>query len=102
MSGHVFPLIIWFICQTIVDYLNPNFFTCILNQYVGHWLILDALNSAITMSYKVKDEMHLRLSFESFMDDVTIFFRKLTTLAFNIKSKVFGVLDFFPFILKNI
>jgi hypothetical protein len=44
MFDHVFPPIIWFICQTIVDCLNPNVFTCILNQYVGHWLIVDALN----------------------------------------------------------
>jgi hypothetical protein len=46
MSGLV-PLITWFICQTIVDYLNLVVSGCVLNQFVGYWLLLDALNSTI-------------------------------------------------------
>jgi hypothetical protein len=52
------------------------------------------------MSSKSRDEMHLR-PFESFMDDDTRLFLKLTTLASNIKSKVFGVLDFFLSLLRT-
>ncbi len=44
---------------------------------------------------KAKDEMHLKPSFESLMDDDIGFSLKLTTLASNIKPKVFGVLDYF-------
>jgi hypothetical protein len=45
------------------------------------------------MSFKSRDETHLRPSFESFMDDDTGLSLKLATLPFNIKSKVFGVLE---------
>jgi len=66
-----------------------------LNKSTIHWLLSDALNYAITMSFKAKDEMHLKPSFESLMDDDIGFSLKLTTLASNIKPKVFGVLDYF-------
>jgi hypothetical protein len=41
MSGHVPPPITWFICQILVDCLSPIISVCILNQVVGHWLLLD-------------------------------------------------------------
>ncbi len=47
------------------------------------------------------DEMHLRRSFESFMNDDIGLSLKLATLASNIKSKVFGVLDFFLSLLRT-
>jgi hypothetical protein len=53
------------------------------------------------MSFKARDEMHLRLSFESLMDDDIEFVYKLTTLGFNIKSLVFGVLDYFFSFLRT-
>jgi len=31
--------------------------TCILNQSTGHWLLSDALNFAISMNLKFKDEI---------------------------------------------
>jgi hypothetical protein len=69
MCGRVLALITWFICQTIVDCLNLVVFICVLNQSTIHWLLSNALNYAITMSFKVKDEMHLKPFFESLMDD---------------------------------
>ncbi len=42
------------------------------------------------MSFKTRDEMHLKPFFESFLDDDTRFSLELATLASNIKSKVFG------------
>jgi hypothetical protein len=86
--GHVFPLITRFICQTIVDCLNPVVFTCVLNQSTIYWLLLDALNYAITMSSKAKDEMHLKPYFESFMDDDIGFFFELTTLPLKPQRKL--------------
>jgi hypothetical protein len=38
------------------------------------------------MSSKSRDEMHLRPSFETFIDDDTRQFLELVTLTFNIKS----------------
>jgi hypothetical protein len=55
-------------------------------QYAKHWLLSDALNSTITMSFKAKDEMHLKPSFESLMDDDNKLFLQLATIASNIKS----------------
>jgi hypothetical protein len=53
------------------------------------------------VSSKAKDEMHLRPSFESFIDDDIRFSLELTTFTFNIKSKVFGVLDSFLSLLRT-
>jgi hypothetical protein len=50
------------------------------------------------MSSKVKDGMHLKPFFESFMDDDTKFFLELATFASNIKLEVFGVLNFLSFL----
>jgi hypothetical protein len=57
-----------------------------LNQYAKHWLLSNALNYAIIMSFKAKDEMHLKPSFESLMDDDTKLSLELATIASNIKS----------------
>jgi len=53
------------------------------------------------MSSKAKDEMHLKPSFESFMDDGIGLYLKLATFASNIKSKVFRVLDYFLSFLRT-
>ncbi len=53
------------------------------------------------MSSKARDEMHLKPSFESFMDDDIGLYLKLATFASNIKSKVFGVLNSFLSFLRT-
>ncbi len=93
--GWVPPPIIWFICQTLVKYLNPIISVCVLNQFDGHWILFDALNSTIIMSSKTKEEINVRPSFEFLMDDDLGISFELTSLASNIRSKVFGVLDSF-------
>jgi hypothetical protein len=97
--GLVLP-ITWFICQTIVDCLNPVVSSCVLNQSIGHWLLLDALISTIRQ-WVLNHEMNLKPFFESFMDDETKVFLELTTIDFNIKSFMFGVLDSFFSFLKT-
>ncbi len=47
------------------------------------------------MSFKVKEEVNVKLSFESLMDDDLGISLKLESLAFNIRSKDFGSLDSF-------
>jgi hypothetical protein len=41
--GRVLPPITCFICQIIMDYLNPIINACVLNQFANHWLLFDAL-----------------------------------------------------------
>jgi hypothetical protein len=41
----------------------------VLNQSTSHLLLFNALNSAITMSFKAKEEVNVRPSFEFLMDD---------------------------------
>jgi len=69
VSNQVPPPITWFICQTMVDYLNHVINDCVLKQFTGHWLLFNALNSTIIMSSKSKEEVNVRPSFEFFMDD---------------------------------
>jgi hypothetical protein len=63
-------------------------FAHVLNQFARHWLLSNALNFTITILSKGKDEMHLRPSFESFVDNDIGLSLELTTLVFNMKSKV--------------
>jgi hypothetical protein len=58
-------------------------------------LLSDALNFIITMSYKVKE---IGIVMDGWWFGVVI---ELSMLAFNIKKKVCGVLDFFLSFLKS-
>jgi hypothetical protein len=53
------------------------------------------------MSFKARDEMHLKLSFESLMDDDTRLYLKLLAFASNIKLEMFKVLDSFLSFLRT-
>jgi hypothetical protein len=55
--GWVPHVITWHICQTIVDCLFPIVIAYVLNQSKDHWLLDDALNNAITMSSKLKEDV---------------------------------------------
>ncbi len=57
MSARVPLPLTWHICRIIVDSLGLIVSACILNQSRGHWLLSDALNFAISMSLKFKDEI---------------------------------------------
>ncbi len=77
-----------------MDCLSLVISAYVLNQFVGQWLLFDALNSVITMSSKA-EEVNVRPFFEFLMDDDSRIFFDLTSFASNIRSKVFGVLDSF-------
>jgi hypothetical protein len=51
------PPLTWHICRIIIDSFGPIVFACILNQSRGHWLLNDALNFAISMSLKFRNEI---------------------------------------------
>lgn len=52
-----------------MDCLSLVVNACVLNQSTNHWLLFNVLNSAITMSFKAKEEVNVRPSFEFLMDD---------------------------------
>ncbi len=54
--------------SNIVDTFGPIVFVCIPNQFKGHWLLSDALNSAISMSLKFKDEIDFA-TFDNLMEE---------------------------------
>jgi hypothetical protein len=68
-----------------VDYLNLIVNECVLIQFSGHWLLSNALNSTITMSSKAKEEVDVRPSFESLMDDDSGISFELASHASNIR-----------------
>jgi hypothetical protein len=61
----------------------------------------DALNYAIFMSLKFKDEIDSATFDNLIKEDENVVY-ELSCLVSNIKKKVIGVLDFFSFLLKRI
>jgi hypothetical protein len=71
-------------------------YACILNQSRGHWLLSDALNFAISMSLKLKDEID-STTFDNLMEENGNVVYELSCLASNIKKEVFKVwIHLFP------
>jgi len=97
MNAKVAPPLTWHICHIIVAYIGLVVSICILNQSRGHWLLSDALNFAISMNLKFKDEID-SATFDSLMEEDGNVAYELSCLASNIKKKVFQILDsFFSF-----
>jgi len=92
-NARVPPPLTWHICRIIVDSLGPIVSACILNQSKGHWLLNDALNFAISMSLKFKNEIDLA-TFDNLMEKDGNVVYELSCLTFNIKKEVIQVLDF--------
>jgi hypothetical protein len=96
MGARLSPLLTWHICHIIVDYFDLVVPTCILNQSRGHWLLSDALNYAISISLKFKDEID-STTFDNLMEKDGNVVYELSYLASNIKTIIVHVLDFFFF-----
>jgi hypothetical protein len=94
------PPLTWHICRIIIDSFGPIVFACILNQSRGHWLLNDALNFAISMSLKFKDEIDSG-TFDNLMEEDGNVAYELSYLVSNIKHEVIQVLDSFLFFLKK-
>jgi hypothetical protein len=88
-----FPLT-WHICHIIDHSLGLVEFTYILNQSRGHWLLSDALNSAISMSLKSRGEIDY-ITFENLIKEDGNVVYELSCLVFNIKKLIVKVLDYF-------
>jgi hypothetical protein len=83
------------------DFFFQIVFSCVFNQFHGHWFINDVLHFVISMSLKLKEENKIIPSFESLMEDDSIISDELSLLAFNIRREVINVLDFFLSFLKK-
>jgi hypothetical protein len=57
------------ISRIIVNCFFPIVTTFVLNQYCGHWLLIDALHFTIYLSLKLKEKNELLPCFESKMED---------------------------------
>jgi len=101
MSARVPPPLTWHICCIIADSFDLVVSTCILNQSRGHWLLSDALNSAISMSLKFREEIDLATFDNTIEEDGNVAY-ELSCLASNIQKEIIQVLDsFFSFLKKN-
>jgi hypothetical protein len=101
MNARVPPPLTWHICRIIVNFLGLVVSICVLNQFKGHWLLDDALNFAISMGLKFRDEID-STTFDNLMDEDRNVVYKLSCLPCNIKKEIIQVLDFFFSFLKNV
>jgi hypothetical protein len=62
-------LLIWHICQIIVNNHSPIVTTCVLNQSKGHWLLCDAFNFSISISLKLKKELKNAPFFQTLIEE---------------------------------
>ncbi len=95
------PLLTWHISQIIVDCLHHFVSVCISNQCRVHLLLSDALNFAMFMSLKFKDEIKIIISFDGLMEEDASVVLELTCLISNIKKEVARVLNYFPSFLRK-
>jgi len=58
----------------------------VLNQSKDHWLLDDALNNAIIMSSKLKEDVGIVQNLDQFMDDDFAIILELSLFASNIKN----------------
>jgi hypothetical protein len=80
------PPLTWHICHIIVDSFGHVVSVCILNQFKGHWLLNDALNSTISRRLKSKDEIDFA-TFDNLMKEDGNVVCEFSCLASNIKKK---------------
>jgi hypothetical protein len=58
-------------------------------------LFIHGLHYAISFSLKFKEENEIVASFDSLIEDVSIVIGELVVVTSNIRTKIFGVLEFF-------
>jgi hypothetical protein len=78
------PPLTWHIRHIIVDSFGHVVFVCILNQFKGHWLLSDALDSTISMNLKFRDEIDFA-TFDNLMEEDENVVCELSCLASNEK-----------------
>jgi len=64
-----------------------------MNQFRGHWLLIDVLFIAINMSCKLKEKQKTNHFLDNLMEEHVVVVVELDVLVSNIKRKVYNVLD---------
>ncbi len=75
---------------------------CVLNQFSSHWLLYDALQYAIIMCLKIKEEVTYPPPQVNLIDDDYGIAFELSLFVTNIKKKVCDVLESFLSLKENL
>jgi hypothetical protein len=81
----------WHMLKNLVDVFSSTISACVMNQSRGHWHLIGALFTTITMSCKLKEELEMN----SILNNLVEVAIELGLLASNIKRDVYNVLDVF-------
>ncbi len=68
---------------------------CVMNQFRGCWLLINALFIAITMSCKLNEEPKMNHFLDDSMEKDVVVVIESNLLASNIKGEVCNILDVF-------
>jgi hypothetical protein len=68
-TSHVPLPFTWHVSQIILNILFPFVTTNVLNQFLNHWLLDDALHVTISMNLKLKEEMKCLLILDTLIID---------------------------------
>jgi hypothetical protein len=91
ISSRVPPPPTWHILKNLVDVFSSMVSACVMNQSRGHWLLIGAMFTTITMSCTLKEELEMNPIINNLVEDAI----ELDLLASNIKRNVYNVLDVF-------
>jgi hypothetical protein len=79
-SLHLYP-----ISKVLVDVLSLVINVCVMNQFKGHWLLIDVLFTTITMNCKFKKKIETNLFLDNSMEDDVVVAIELNLLTSNIQ-----------------
>jgi hypothetical protein len=91
----VAPPLTWHIFKIIMNYLFHVVIACVLNQSRRHWLLVNALQSTITMCLKFREEITNPSAPINLIDDEFGIAFELSLFTSNIRREICGVLDYF-------
>jgi hypothetical protein len=92
--GQVHLLLLDIFLKQLLICLFKIVIVCVLNQYSGHLLLSDVLNSTISISLKMRDKVEISPTLNNLMDDDYGIAFELFLLASNIKKQVYGVQNY--------
>jgi hypothetical protein len=82
----------WAISEVIISILNLVVLTCAMNLSMGHWLLLNALTTIITLTTNMEVALlHLSTGFEIF----NLIHAEILVLHMNMQLEVIKVIKFF-------
>jgi hypothetical protein len=86
---------------SLLNFLSLVVISCVLNQSKSHWLLSDALQFAIIMCLKFREEITNPSTLVNLIDDDFEIVFELSLFTSNIKREVCGVWDSFLSFFKK-